>query len=158
MNRHINRLQRRAAWLRTSGRVARVVVVTCLLLALMVLIDLGIQVVRNYDPTSFIPNASIGTFTYPSITDAILYHFVLYPLLTLLAFIPFFAASEYLIWAANQATSNAYELRLLYMLHSPKDSNKHGVTVAPDAPEEEREVWRPIGMRRGIPPGRNGTF
>ena len=158
MNRHIQRLQRRGRWLRTAGQFARLVVLVCLLVTLWVVIDIGWQVVRSYDPGSLSPNMGIAAITYPSPTDAILYHFLLYPLLALLVFVPFFASAEYLIWAGNQATSSAYELRLLYMLHNPNDSKKHGVTVAPDGPDEQREVWRPIGMRRGIPPGRNGSF
>lgn len=135
MNSHIFELEARALWLRRVGRTARYIT----LLAYVVVMFVALSVARQLP--SGIPPITINEYQF--------IYVVLAPLITTLAFIPVFAVGELLIWAGNQAESNAYQLRLLYTL-----AKANVPTSQAPEPPTEKNIWKPTAKRR-FPAGRN---
>lgn len=76
----------------------------------------------------------------------------------LLAVLPLVTSSELLMWSSYSATTSAYQIRLLYSMMKDNQPPPNSNNLAPRAPDENRLVWEPVGMKSGIPRGRNGLY
>lgn len=141
---HVLRLERRTKLLATGGMIARLVVHLVYWITLFAVIIVGIEFFPNQDfveAVLFPYGASSDQTSRIAIRFA---YFIVYPVLWTFICVPFFAAAEFLIHAADHAASSAYQLRLLHRMNRPANGDKSLEAPVPTSQSNDY-VWQPTG-------------